>query len=95
MKGSFLPGSIESPQRFLERTRLACPVAREQRVVPRRSRSSLAQMNLTAWPTSPQDYCPPAPGMPPGHTVLGYDEAGDCPMLVAGACSISAHRPRT
>src|SRR3954447_22749607 len=37
----------------------------------------------------------PAPGRPPGHVVLGYDERGHCPMLVDGACSIYAHRPRT
>jgi hypothetical protein len=27
--------------------------------------------------------------------VLGYDERGHCPMLVDGACSIYANRPRT
>jgi hypothetical protein len=37
----------------------------------------------------------PAPGLPPGHVVLGYDEHGRCPMLVDGACSIYEHRPRT
>jgi Fe-S-cluster containining protein len=37
----------------------------------------------------------PAPGRPPGHVVLGYDDAGRCPMLVDGACSIYEHRPRT
>ena len=37
----------------------------------------------------------PAPGLPPGHVVLGYDERGHCPMLVDGACSIYVHRPRT
>jgi hypothetical protein len=37
----------------------------------------------------------PAPGLPKGHVVLGYDERGHCPMLVDGACSIYAHRPRT
>jgi Fe-S-cluster containining protein len=36
----------------------------------------------------------PAPGLPPGHVLLGYDERGHCPMLVDGACSIYAHRPR-
>lgn len=36
-----------------------------------------------------------APGFPAGHVVLGYDENGHCPMLVDGACSIYAHRPRT
>jgi Fe-S-cluster containining protein len=36
----------------------------------------------------------PAPGLPAGHVVLGYDEHGRCPMLTAGGCSIYAHRPR-
>ena len=37
----------------------------------------------------------PAPGLPAGHVLLGYDERGHCPMLVAGACSVYDHRPRT
>ena len=37
----------------------------------------------------------PAPGAPPGHVVLGYDEHGRCPMLVDARCSIYEHRPRT
>jgi hypothetical protein len=37
----------------------------------------------------------PAPGLPKGHVVMGYDEDGHCPMLVDGACSIYEHRPRT
>ena len=37
----------------------------------------------------------PAPGLPKGHMVMGYDERGHCPMLVDGACSIYEHRPRT
>jgi Fe-S-cluster containining protein len=37
----------------------------------------------------------PAPGLPRGHIVLGYDENGHCPMLVDGACSIYDDRPRT
>ena len=36
----------------------------------------------------------PAPGLPPGHVVLGYDERGHCPMLVDDRCSIYAVRPR-
>jgi len=36
----------------------------------------------------------PAPGLPAGHYVLGYDEEGRCPMLVDGGCSIYEHRPR-
>ncbi|MEO6029804.1 MAG: YkgJ family cysteine cluster protein [Candidatus Binatia bacterium] len=37
----------------------------------------------------------PAPGMPRGHVLLGYDERGHCPMLIEGQCSIYAQRPRT
>jgi Fe-S-cluster containining protein len=37
----------------------------------------------------------PAPRMPEGNFVLGYDERGHCPMLIDGECSIYAHRPRT
>jgi Fe-S-cluster containining protein len=37
----------------------------------------------------------PAPGLPKGHGVLGYDERGHCPLLDEGACSIYEHRPRT
>jgi hypothetical protein len=37
----------------------------------------------------------PAPRMPRGNFVLGYDERGHCPMLIDGACSIYEHRPRT
>ncbi len=37
----------------------------------------------------------PAPRLPRGNVLLGYDEDGHCPMLVDGACSIYAHRPRT
>jgi Fe-S-cluster containining protein len=35
----------------------------------------------------------PAPGLPPGCRLLGYDERGHCPMLVDGRCSIYEHRP--
>jgi len=37
----------------------------------------------------------PAPRLPRGHVLMGYDEHGHCPMLIDGACSIYAHRPRT
>ena len=36
----------------------------------------------------------PAPRLPRGHVLLGYDERGNCPMLVDGGCSIYDHRPR-
>ncbi|MCU1429575.1 MAG: hypothetical protein JWL83_3575 [Actinomycetia bacterium] len=37
----------------------------------------------------------PAPGLPRGHVVLGYDERGHCPMLIDNRCSIYEHRPAT
>ncbi len=37
----------------------------------------------------------PAPLMPSGHVLLGYDERGWCPMLTDDGCSIYEHRPRT
>ncbi|MFZ4718903.1 MAG: YkgJ family cysteine cluster protein [Ilumatobacteraceae bacterium] len=37
----------------------------------------------------------PAPGMPQGHVLMGYDERGSCPMLGEHGCTIYAHRPRT
>jgi Fe-S-cluster containining protein len=43
----------------------------------------------------PRELTFPAPGLPTGHVLLGYDERGHCPMLVDGSCSIYSHRPRT
>jgi len=43
----------------------------------------------------PPELLVPAPQMPRGHVVLGYDERGHCPLLVDGACSIYDDRPRT
>jgi uncharacterized protein len=37
----------------------------------------------------------PAPTMPSGHVLMGYDDHGCCPMLLDGVCSIYEHRPRT
>ena len=37
----------------------------------------------------------PAPGLPKGHVLLGYDEQGRCPMLGDEGCTIYDHRPRT
>jgi hypothetical protein len=37
----------------------------------------------------------PAPRLPRGHVLLGYDERGRCPMLTDAGCSIYEHRPRT
>ncbi|MGA7417671.1 MAG: YkgJ family cysteine cluster protein [Acidimicrobiales bacterium] len=43
----------------------------------------------------PADLLFPAPRLPSGHVVLGYDEHGRCPMLIDNRCSIYEHRPRT
>ena len=43
----------------------------------------------------PADLLFPAPRLPFGHVLLGYDERGHCPMLVDNRCSIYEHRPRT
>ena len=43
----------------------------------------------------PAELLFPAPRLPRGHVLLGYDERGHCPMLVDGCCSIYEHRPRT
>jgi Fe-S-cluster containining protein len=43
----------------------------------------------------PRSLLFPAPRLPEGHVVLGYDEHGRCPMLADGGCSIYEHRPRT
>ena len=37
----------------------------------------------------------PAPRLPRGHVLLGYDERGHCPMLIDDKCSIYEHRPKT
>jgi Fe-S-cluster containining protein len=37
----------------------------------------------------------PAPGRPPGHQVLPFDDRGRCPMLGERGCTIYAQRPRT
>jgi Fe-S-cluster containining protein len=42
----------------------------------------------------PAALCFPAPLMPEGHVVLGYDERGRCPMLGDAGCTIYEHRPR-
>jgi Fe-S-cluster containining protein len=43
----------------------------------------------------PPEVLFPAPLLPDGHVVLGYDEHGCCPMLTDDGCSIYEHRPRT
>lgn len=41
----------------------------------------------------PREFLFPAPGLPPGHLVLGHDQVGRCPMLVAGRCTVYEYRP--
>lgn len=43
----------------------------------------------------PGELLVPAPGAPPAHMVMGYDEKGRCPMLRGGRCSIYEDRPLT
>jgi Fe-S-cluster containining protein len=43
----------------------------------------------------PSELLFPAPRLPLGHVVMGYDDAGCCPMLIDDRCSIYEHRPRT
>ena len=43
----------------------------------------------------PPELLFPAPRLPPGHVLLGYDDRGHCPMLIDNRCSIYPHRPRT
>jgi len=37
----------------------------------------------------------PAPGQPKGHVLMGYNDQGQCPMLVDSQCSIYEDRPQT
>ena len=43
----------------------------------------------------PEQLLFPAPGLPEGNVLMGYDEHGRCPMLVENQCSIYEHRPQT
>ena len=36
-----------------------------------------------------------APGLPAGHYVMGYNEHGECPMLIDNRCSVYFDRPQT
>jgi len=42
----------------------------------------------------PRELLFPAPLLPRGHVLLGYDERGHCPMLLDEKCTIYEHRPR-
>jgi uncharacterized protein len=41
----------------------------------------------------PRAFLFPAPGLPPGNLVLGYDKAGRCPLMTEGRCTIYEDRP--
>ncbi len=43
----------------------------------------------------PRQLTFPAPRLPKGHVLMGYNEHGHCPMLIDTACSIYEHRPLT
>jgi hypothetical protein len=43
----------------------------------------------------PKKFLFPAPGFPSGHLVMGFNDRGECPMLVDNRCTIYADRPRT
>lgn len=43
----------------------------------------------------PAELLFPAPLLPKGHVLFGYDKQGHCPMLIDNHCSIYMHRPRT
>jgi len=43
----------------------------------------------------PNELMFPAPGLPKGNYLLGYNENGHCPMFKKGRCSIYEHRPET
>ena len=55
----------------------------------------VAPDELDALAVIPQAVLFPAPGFPPGHVLMGYDDHGNCPMFVDGRCSIYEQRPRT
>ncbi len=44
---------------------------------------------------TPGELLFPAPGLPKGNVLLGYDENGRCPLLIDAKCSIYEHRPLT
>ena len=37
----------------------------------------------------------PAPGLPKGHRLMGYNEHGHCPMFIENRCLIYEYRPQT
>ena len=43
----------------------------------------------------PRNLLFPAPGLPKGHVLMGYNDRGHCPMLIENKCSIYEDRPQT
>ncbi len=43
----------------------------------------------------PRNLLFPAPGLPKGHVLMGYNDRGHCPMLINNKCSIYEDRPQT
>jgi uncharacterized protein len=43
----------------------------------------------------PRNLIFPAPGLPKGHYLLGYNKKGHCPMYSANGCTIYKYRPQT
>jgi uncharacterized protein len=41
----------------------------------------------------PPEFLFPAPGLPPGHVIIGYDDFGRCPLVGGAGCSIHDDRP--
>ena len=43
----------------------------------------------------PAKFLFPAPGLPKGSLLMGFDRSGKCPMLSSRGCRVYADRPRT
>jgi Fe-S-cluster containining protein len=41
----------------------------------------------------PKEYLSVARGLPPGYLLLGYTQAGACPVLIDGRCTVYEDRP--
>jgi Fe-S-cluster containining protein len=55
----------------------------------------VAPQDVAAKAVIPSELLFAAPGAPPGHQIMGFDEQGQCPMLKNDQCSIYAARPST
>lgn len=55
----------------------------------------IGQNEKTTLARIPDELLFPAPGLPKGHVLMGYDKDGRCPMLRQGKCSIYENRPLT